>query len=535
MQLFILRTGQGPLGVVWAFAYRLWARLFLFQLLRGEREVSAYRRAPGDSFIPGLSDVDLMVVVARDGGPSGSTVERIRRRARRLRLSSLHRRVPIIDDPLVLAESELRELAGRSALTVGRSDDASEPEPRVGDGAPVDAVRMLIRPGLISSFERWERLSGADRLPREPIRDAQQRRIAAWFDLQFWWGVLPRPFIAPAGPRPADVCIKCVAEAIRIWSALAPGATVPTRVDALACGLELFPEEEPALRQILELRRTLTRGPDPMQALEAAVPLFVRLSRRIAATIDADLQGASGNEVRLLAGGSEELVLAGGPWKPNPLLPGGRSPRILPLADWRGVACPAGPDDAFAVLSADITDPYAHLAAAALNQGPYPTLCDERLLIRPSTGFVRSRLRSVECPATDPVSFALISRQTAAFFPEVPGWAAGDVAHRAVAEHRVWLQPPRGAPGARDLGMLISAARAGLFLQSIRDGQPELPLTLSATARMLAARSSALGAIADEALHHYRIAVHNRAGAPRAQTEAMRELVRALPAYRGGA
>jgi hypothetical protein len=538
VQRFALRTGQTPLRAVWAVLYRAWARVFIVSLTWRERGASGYYRPAGIDFIPGLSDVDLIIVLGEGREAPGVAALRMRRRARRLRARRLHRRFPIIDDPLVYEADELRDVLGSCALTyglAGRGGGDSRQGAYVGDSANADVVRMLTRPGLYSSLDGWDRLTGPERRPDEPARDSQQQRIAAWLELVFWWRVLPRAFVEPAGPRPADVCVKCIAEAVRIWIWLARGERKAGRVEALDRGLALLPEEEDGLRRTLELRRSLPRDPDPAQVLEETVPLLVRLSSRVAELIDTEAQAAGFTDVRLIGGHPRELMLAGGAWRPNTLLAGGRSPEILPLADWRGLACPIAPDDAFAALTADATDPFSYIAAAALNKGPYPTLVADRLLIRPGTEFVRTRLRALECPTTDPVSFALLGRRRAASFPNLRGWSAPDVATRAVAEHRAWLYPEASyaadVPRGHALGMLLSAARAGLFLESIRGGKPELPLTLTEAVRILAGRSNTAQTAAEEALGHYRAFVHSGAHPSPTTLTAMRNLVLELPAY----
>ena len=78
-----------------------------------------------------------------------------------------------------------------------------------------------------------------------------------------------------------------------------------------------------------------------------------------------------------------------------------------------------------------------------------------------------------------------------ATFPELLGWSAQDVAHRATAEHAAWLRFP-GPPKRRYLGIgdvppqvltlarLVTAARAGLFATSIDEGDPTLAVTAKA-------------------------------------------------------
>jgi hypothetical protein len=109
-----------------------------------------------------------------------------------------------------------------------------------------------------------------------------------------------------------------------------------------------------------------------------------------------------------------------------------------------------------------------------------------------------------------------------ASFPDLPGWSAHDVARRAVAEHRAWLEAPPHDPDGRALGRLATAARAARFLQSIEGGEPALPLTV-------AAALAPLDEAARQAYEHF--AVHGT----RPQADIVARLERTvleLPAYR---
>jgi hypothetical protein len=517
--------------------YRIAARLFVVCLLWRELRATAYMELEGPDFLPGLSDVDL-VVVLRDGrrAPDEAAL-RIRKRAGRMRGRKLLQQFPIIDDLRVYEESQLRDLVGASALTYGLKDfrPADRKRPAyVGDAGNADPVRLLTRPGLYGTLEDWRRLAGPDRRPTELARDPQQQRIDAWLELVFWWRMLPRAFVNPVGPRLADLCVKCIAESVRIWVWLTYGERIDGRRVALERGIALLPEERDEFEKVLKLRKSLTRRVDPTRGLEETLPLMVRMSTRIATAVDAAAAAAAGfTEVTLAGNDPAEPVLAGGAWKPNPALPGGQAPDILPLADWRALACPLLPDDTFAPLSADPTDTAAYIAAAGINDGPYPTLLADRLLIRPGTRFIRTRLRVLECRTTDPVSFALLERRRTALFPNLRGWSIADTAARAVAEHRRWVQPgPESGPGdggGRELGMLLSAARAAALLDTVAAGAPSVPLTLAEGARMVS-RSMDDGR-AEEAFDHYRAFVEDRVKPPEGAVAAARKLVGELPAY----
>jgi hypothetical protein len=142
-------------------------------------------------------------------------------------------------------------------------------------------------------------------------------------------------------------------------------------------------------------------------------------------------------------------------------------------------------------------------------------------MVFPACPLWRSRLRAVQCRATDPVSFALVEGGSVAAFPNVRGWSAEDTARRAVAEHRAWLR----SESEPELDMLLTAARAALFLESVEAGSPELPLTLAETARQLSS------SVAEESLGRYRELALEDTEPPAGTVAAMRKLVLALPAY----
>lgn len=506
---------------MWTLAYWAIARLGTAYLARGERGAASYARGsfPGDDFLPGLSDVDLALVVPHDPARPGAGHALARERWQRLR-----RAVPltgiVLDYPRIYDDAELRDLAGASALTYGL-DGAARPRPGYfGDGRNPDGIRMLERPGLYGATADWRLLSGPDRRPPETARDAQLRRIAAWLELVYWWRWVFPFCIDRTSPHTAHLCVKLVAEPARIWLWLAHGERASGRSDVLRRALRSMPEEEDALRRALDLRDSLPDYPDP--PLAEALPVLVRLSARIAALIAAEVEDQGATEVRLAGADPAELLL------PHAV----RHAGPLPLCDWRSLVLPRLPDEAFESLPGDPGDPVVLGAAAASQRGggPYPALHGEGLLVLPTSARSGSRLRAVQCPATDPVSFALFRGEQVARFPNVRGWSAGDTARRAVAEHRAWLTEPSDG-GGDALGMLLTAARAALFMESLDAGDPTLPLTATETARRLAARSPAGAGVGEEALDGYRgYAAHGTAPLP-ATVAALRKLVLELPAY----
>lgn len=408
-------------------------------LTRGCGGAAVYVRGglAGGDFVAGLSDVDLAIVL--DGGAG-------RARGRWERLSrSLPGAALVLDWPRIYDAAELGELAGGSAFTHEGAVYAA--------GDRLDAIRMLERPGLYGATSDWRLLSGRDRRPSEPARDAQERRIAAWLELVYCWRLVFPFVVDPIQPRATDLAVKLVAEPARIWLWLADGERVTSRTDALRRAIVRLPEEEPALRRALELRQRLPECPP--EPFAEVLPAAVRLSARIAELIAAEVAPEGACEVRLAGPGPE-----------------------LPLADWRGVVC-VEPEATFAVGDGRPDDPVA-FAAATTSAGPYAALLAGRLAVLPALGLLRTRLRAIKCPAVDPVLFALVDGAAVVAFPEVRGWSARDTARRAVVEHRAWLDT-----GSADRERLLSAARAALFLESVEAGEPELCVTLDEVAGRL--------------------------------------------------
>ena len=505
----------------WAVVYWLIARAGAGYLTRGERGAAAYARGglgAGD-LVPGLSDIDLSLVLAEDPAGRGRARGRVQRRwCRLLRVLPWANR--ILDEPRIHEDGDLRELVGRSALTGGLDDSGCGEVACPSGGASFDDVKLLVAPGLYSATGGWRRLAGPDRRPAEPARDRQADRIAGWLELVHWWRFA---FVACAdarGPHTAYLCVKLVSESARVWLWLAHGERAGGRADVLMRALGRLPEEEASLRGALEVLGSLPRSPEP--PLADALATLVHLSERIAALIQDETAEEGVASVRL-AGADGPLLVPGSRSSDQP------GPRLLALADWRALAWPLQPDESLLALPGDPCDPEDVRAAAASHPaGPYPVLHRPGLLVLPATPLWRNRLRAVQCRVTDPVSFALLDGDTVAGFPRVRGWSALDTARRAVAEHGAWLQT-----GSESLGALFTAARAALFWDSARGGEPELALTVTETARRLAGQFPSAGDVAEEGLERYRELVLEGRPPPADAVRAVRRLVSAMPAYAG--
>jgi hypothetical protein len=513
-------------------------RALVLYFRAGDAGAAVYTRGSlgsGDALY-GYSDLDVAVVVADDGTCPGSRRARVSRRWARL-----CRRVPLLAELVELAvyeEAELRAACASSTLTADRPVHLTSPP-------PADEAGLRLRPGLDGPTAGWRLVAGPERRPVVPPRGTQERRVAAWLELQFVWRAAFWGCVRPAAPTVPYLCVKLVADPLRIWLSLVHGERSRSREQALVRALVVVPEEAQAVRRALESRRTLTgRAEAP---LGEALAALVRLSVRLSAWLMADIEAEGTTAVSLDSGGTNDLALAASAGERLRLVPGETAPPLLPLADWRARAWPLYPDDAFARVPLDPGSPasVAAAAAAAGDYGPYAVLRVGGLIVLPGPAV----LRAVQCEATDPVTFALLDGRRAARFPNVPGWSARDSARRAVEEHRAWLgarydgrlpavshwmkaQRRTTVPSVQTLGRLLSAARAALFLESVEEGgRARLSTTVAAAARSLDARVGDGLAVGEEAYEHYRDRRLDGREPPPSLVAALRERILRLPPY----
>jgi len=532
-----MRLGRTRLRALLVLGYRSLARLAVTYLTRDQAGAAAYLRGglATEEFQPGLSDIDLVLVLAHPDREPCDDAGVVRARWRRLTAVAPAIEL-VIDEPRIHSETELAELNGASAFTLGL-DESTGPGRSSGyyDAGDVsDGVRMLERPGLGSEIAGWQRLSGRERRPAAPRVAPAPPCLPAWLELLYVWRIMFRFCVEPTLPRATSVCVKMIAEPARIWLWLTDRELPPTRELALRRAAAELPEEADAFERALDLQRALPSA--PRAPLAELLPAFVRLSGRVASLVGRQAGVGNGEPVRL-AGSPRELL---SPRPTEATATGSCDP--LPLGDWRSLACPASaPDESFRLLPGDPANQADLAAATKAAGGPYPALRAPELLVLPTRSLLRSRLRAVKCPASDPVPFALAAGADEVRFPTVRGWSAADTAARAVAEQRAWLSGRRragsgiGSAGDDDpteLGRLLSAARGALFLESVEDGDPELCLTAVETARRLARRSPAWRSVAEEAIDGYSGFVQDGRRPPPGAAAALRDLVGDLPAFR---
>ncbi|MEO8575707.1 MAG: nucleotidyltransferase domain-containing protein [Gemmatimonadales bacterium] len=544
---FMLRTARTPLGAVWGLAYRSLVRAAIGHLRGKHREASIYLKgsfASGEE-IYGISDVDLVVVLPATGARPGSAQLSAHERWKRL-----CQRVPVfrlvIEHCWFYEEDDFRESLSAPCLTYGLAssnhvidDDRAA---FLGPHSLRDHSSLQIRPSLYGVRNEWRNVRGRNRLPTATSVDAQDRRVAAWLDLQYWWR---HAFLACADPEWNHVpllCVKLLAEPVRLWLWLARGEMVATREGALRRGLSEMPEEREAFQLGLDLLSALPHSPRP--PMSEVIAALLRQTERLALHMSEATSGAGWIDVKLT--GSDELTVSDAVLdRMHALTVGGKRCDLVPLADWRARAVPGLADEAILLVHSDSVDPdFIGTMAQADGAMANPAFRYNSMLLMPTTNPERGILRAVQCELTDPVSLALAGGNVVARFPELRGWSASHCARRAVAEHRAWLSakayvfPPHGWIGVQSsssdpktgtVGLLFSAARAALFLESIEEDRAELAVTVAGVAACLVERDGSCRDVVETVLHNYRaFRGVDKISYPVAPLLAV---VRALPAY----
>lgn len=502
-------TSRGPLRPLWALAYRGAAHVVAVWLGRGEA-VGVYLRGSGmgPDVVYGLSDLDLAVITEDD-----EAAARIRTRWAELKQALAPLGHPV-ECHYVESRATLEAASATSIFTHGLDRDAPGP----------GSIPMQERPGLDGEVAGWRRLAGREmRHAGVPRRHAEvDRPSVAWLELQFWWRHAFLVSSDPPDPWLALSCVKLVAEPLRALMWLEDGDRRGTRVEVLEEARRRVPEQERAIAHALDLWRRLPAAPVPDTRL--VVRSLAEVSERVARHID-EVADGRGHEMVALEGLTAD--------RPLDVVP---EAEALPLVDWRARTLGPMPDEVFVPMPGDAADASRVADVAAAARLPvYPALTHgQRLMILPTTDGAAARQRCAQCPASDPVSFAVASGRDQAAFPELPGWSAGDAAKRAVDEHAVRLprdelyRSSRGEAVAR----LFAAGRAALLAQSCASGTPVLALTATATTAALVEAGGADRTTVDEALGWYMDGRAAGAVTPPPVIDALRAEIRALPAYR---
>jgi hypothetical protein len=504
----VVRTSRGPLRPLWALAYRVAAWAVGARLVRGEA-AAVYLRGSGGGpdVVHGLSDLDLAVIAEDD-----RAAERVRERWRRLRndLEPLGRPV---ECHYVEPRAAVEAACAATVFTHGL--DGSAP----GRGAS----EMQERPHLDGEVARWRRIRGPELRPHNAgCGHAElERPLVAWLELQFWWRHVFTVAASPPDRWLALSCVKLVAEPLRTLLWLEDGRPRGTRREVLEEARGRAPGQEPSIAYALDLSRRLAASPAP------DIGLVVRSLAEVSALVARRIEGIAGEL------GHGHVALEGlTADRPLEAAPEGTA---LPLVDWRARTLMWVPDAVFVVVPGDPADATRLSEVAESARTPVnPVLRHGELLMAlPTMDAAAARLRGAQCPASDPVSFALASGGDQAAFPELPGWSARDAARRAVHEQAVRLPlARRTATGGEALARLFAAGRSALMLQSQESGTPVLTLTATATATALIDEAGADRTTVEEALGGYLESRARRAEPPVAVVEALRAELLALPGLR---
>jgi hypothetical protein len=522
----MLRTSAGLLRPVWRLCYSVSARLAAAYLSGRQPDCAVYAvgSVGGPDAVYGVSDIDLVVVAPRASGRPGQAGE-----AAVARRELLRRALPPLRQLLSVDvfESPDLERAMMRCPSLRTGPSALLPAPPGADAQP---PALALRAGLGLPASAWRLLAGPPRLPHAPGHE-HQPQVAAWLELQQWWRHAFSACLNPSGPRAPYTCVKLAAEPARIYIWLTRCEWASSRREALEWGLEALPDERDTFERALALLEELHHSPEP--PLAEMLAALRRLSAHIGQQLAVDLQQAGATDVRLGWQAEGRLPVPG---QHDGLPAVLEAPPLLPLADWRALVWPSRVDECFSLESGDPADPLTLAAMArAARTGPYRALHVDSLLVLPTATGSRAKLRAVQCPSSDPVSFALVEGARTARFPNVAGWSIQDIAGRAVAEHRAWLARYAGRSVSRDaLAKLLGCARAALLLESVEQGSPELPADMPTTALSLRDRHPGAGAAAQEA--YETLAGNSRHGElPSARTLArLRDRVLEMPAYRHG-
>ena len=466
-QRLVVASDRGPARALWRLAYELVARASARLLTLGYREATAYVRgsmAQGDS-LHGVSDIDVILVVEGERANPGLDRLRVWRRWQKAR------RVRALDELVHVAvyeQVELDEALAAPAPTFGLAPQ-DPPGAAMFTRTPYleDELWLRARPGVYGPAADWRRLRGPERRPPAPALSGQDRNIAAWLELGWWWRHAVAACVDPTGPRTRHLGVKLVSEPLRVLLWLEQGVRVDNRSELLRLGAELVPAEREAVEAALALLQSRSREPLPVAAF---MPPFARLSARVGESLATTVADAGSEAVALVGAGDLE----------------GEAP--LPLLDWRALVAPPRLAEHFELGHGSLGDPAAVAQAvlAAPGGGVFSALRDHQLLLLCSRElWSEGVLRTLQCPPTDPVSFALLDGRMEAAFPSVRGWSAHDVAARAVAEHAARLaQAPSDSTAAA--GLALTAARAAGLAQSVEEGAPALAITPAAIAELLA-------------------------------------------------
>jgi hypothetical protein len=486
IRMAFARGRHGVLGACWRILGRIGVFVASVVLRTRDRGVSLYVRgstAQGD-LLPGMSDVDL-VALAPDG-----EVERTRRRWKTAcRFVPLDRLVSVG----VWRTPDLEASARATALTYRASNEH----------APTSAMApALVRPDLYGAGIGWQLASGRDVRPQDVTWDEGERAIIAWGELQHWWRFV---FKTALRERVMDRLnypwLKVIVEHARVLLWLDHSIVARSRREVLERAVRIWPDDDVVRRA----QRNWDTGASPV-SIDVPEVLTWALSKveQVADRLTEDSPD----------GGARTVKLAG-------------AHDVLPLADWHARALARPFDERLVPTPGDPTDlDFLAQCVRDADEVRQPAIEYDGLLLLPSAVYGRAVYRAIQCPVSDPVSFALLRGEHTAAFPGSRGWSAPDGARRAVEEHALWLSSS-ASPSLRTLGRMLNAVRAASFASSLESSSPTLPLS-----RMAVAENPPEGiSTAEDAFAGYAVSLRDGTAVPHALVDELRDELLRLPAF----
>ncbi len=525
MRFLMVATQRSFLRGLWKFLYNLVLSGTCFFIRLSSPHPSIFLRgsfASGEPYY-GLSDIDLVVVVDKD----------FHRAKLQKRVDRVCKAFPVAQDIVELS------LLTRKQAKMAVSAPLQSWPPEIAYWRHHDAIRPDGGIRYYGPFREWKRISGPDL----DVQDEDGRAIWwiwAWQELQFFWKHWFRNCASLDKTHVPRFCVKQVKTLCRLWVWIEGGDFLSDHAGLIRDISRLLPQEEVLLRRMILLEDSLLFNVDPV--IEDVNVFLFRLTRRITQRISDTARATGTTLVKLTGDLPRDLVLT-----PEAqdfvrfMSETASGVGALPLLDWRALALPGETGARVVVCPAKLPDTAKLGTLARLAQPKlYPGIQGDGFLILPTAirqwGDLISEasLRSVACQPSDPITFALLRGATWAGFSNLPGWSAESTAKRAVIEHRSWLLHNEANEGldSHRLNTLWSAVRAALFLETLAEDAPEVPVTVQSLAEAFVERYPKFRDVARAAADSYADSQKRGEEPDGKSVSDFRRAVILMPAYR---
>lgn len=454
--------------------------------------ISIYVRGSvaSNTTVHGLSDID---VIACTGESISDPLATARLRSN---FHAVQRRIPLMKD-----------LVEVSVISTADARRAIHAPYQVGS-TPTTA--MTIHPGggarLYGPLRDWRNISGLDIFDSPSPGDPTHRSLWTWLDLQHLWRHTFRLCSNPDTPHATYFCVKSLAELVRLWAWLEYDQKLPLAPSTLERAGDYLHDNDTVFTEAAKLWRKLHLCPPP--PTEPTVSALLRTTEKFARRLDRMAAGAGRTEVQIVGDNRDELLIPTAVQTKLHRL-AGNSSAVHPLVDWRARVMPTLPDELFVPIAGDPSNvSLIGNLAGMLVEGAYVALRNDNVMVYPCRWHGArgaAMLRAVQCPVSDPISFALSDGHLHALFPRLPGWSAEESARRALVELNasVVAADTEELEPIRRLALLLELVRAGLFHESLRLGKPMLALSISVAIRLLGERYSHLKGVLDDGYQSY--------------------------------